>query len=320
MSKILLFFASIFSTILGANHNYLPSTTPITTPSEISADTRQIKMLKDVGEAYMDYFGLTEADFKNMSEGGFNLIEGNFDICASDGDVSYFLDMSNKYNMKVILPAGAGEAEWSYECDQEPYPADQRPVWDASSVERFVNKWKNHPALYGWDSSNEAGSTLPNVESGYYLNTEQLQTAYEDIKSWDPVHPVMIRMNGWFFYDYNSDFFKTGNPYGTNIADIVMINSYSNVEDYYSDFVSTTVSRAISSITAINSNTQFIVSLGVWEEPPLWYLPSVSQLETDLGQLAKFDVLGVAYFKYGATGSEWYLPQSATAIWNRIRQ
>src|SRR3972149_1709052 len=92
------------------------------------AESYPLIILKDVGEAYLDHFGLAETDFELIKNAGFNTIEGNFDICASDEDVLFFLDSAQKYNLKVIMPAGAGEAEWGYECDIAPLP-EQKPAW-----------------------------------------------------------------------------------------------------------------------------------------------------------------------------------------------
>lgn len=273
------------------------------------ADNRKkIVVMKDVGEAYMDYFGLKERDFELLKQAKIDVIEGNFDICASDSDVSYLLDTSYKYGLRVILPAGAGEAEWGYECDKEPYPKDQKPEWDRSAVSQWMNKWRSHPALFAWDISNEAGSVFPNASDKNMLTEKQLKQASNDVRQFDPSHPVMVRMNGWYFYDYENNFFRTGNPFARGVADIVMVNAYSNVEEYFSDFVLTVTDRAGKSIYSVDPKPTLIIALGVWEEKPLWVKPSVQQLENDLRQLKGKNILGVAYFKYGASSSEWYLP------------
>lgn len=294
-----------------------------------SVKTPTFILLKDVGEAYMDHFGLSDQDFKQMKAAGVTHIEGNFDICASDEDVRYFLNQSQRYGLQVIMPAGAGEAEWGYDCDQESYSPTQGPVWQKNKVVAWVKKWKNHPAIYAWDISNEAGSVFPNarwnndmkgtVPDALYITAPQLQTAYRDVKLADAKHPLMIRMNGWFFYDNDSNFFRSGNPFAIDVADIVMINAYSNVEDYYSDFVDTVMDRAIDAVQRTDPDVDFIVSLGVWREPPLWYLPTKNQLNHDLKVVASFDEpLKLSFFKYGARGSEWYLPEDAPEIWKRI--
>ena len=280
-------------------------------PSPVVSDhSQKVKILKDVGEAYLDHLGLEDSDFQTIAQSKIDVIEGNFDICASDEDVRYFLNKSQEYGLKVILPAGSGEAEWGYECNQEPFPENQAPVWGKARVVNFVDRWKNHPALYAWDISNEAGSVFPNPSPQNMLAAEQIGQAYQDVKAADPDHPAMIRMNGWYFYDYDSDFFRQGNPFGKGLADIVMINAYSNVEDYFDDFVSTVSSRAISSLKKIDPNVKIVIALGAWEELPLWYLPRPSQFRTDLDQVTEFSdqVSGIGFFKYGATESEWYLP------------
>lgn len=278
-----------------------------------------VVMLKDVGEAYMDRFGLTERDFEMISSSGFNTIEGNFDICADSDDVEWFLRMAQDHNLRVVLPAGSGEAEWGYACDEEPYPVTQNPVWNREAVRDWVYKWRDHPALLGWDISNEAGSVFPNANGKNYLTLAQLKAAYRDVKSFDPEHPIMIRMNGWYFYDFDRDFFRRGNPFSEGVADVVMINAYSNVDEYFPDFVTTVATRSISSIRLEDPDVQFIFAVGVWREPPLWRLPTAAHLKHDLRQLDNLSTpVGVGYFKYGAKDSEWYMPEDAPELWEMV--
>lgn len=326
--SIFFVFAFLISseTIFAAYRNKVTNK-KTTQPKNINTPTQKqpsqgIKMLKDVGEAYMDHFGLTETDFINFKKMGVNLIEGNFDICATDTDIRFLLDNADRNNIKVIMPAGSGEAEWSYKCNQEPYPKSQKPVWNKTAVTKFINKWKSHPAIYGWDTSNEAGSVLPNANPDTYANMltlVQIQQAYKDVKAADPNRPVMIRQNGWFYYDDDKNFFKRGNPYTSNVADIVMINAYSNVEEYFPDFVSTVMNRSQKAILEVDPKVKFIVSLGVWNEPPLWKKPTTQQLQNDLNQYKKLNnVMGIAYFKYGANGSEWYMPKDSKDLLPQI--
>jgi hypothetical protein len=301
--------------IITNKSNFKSTSTRNTSDITNKGGSEKIYILKDVGEAYMDHFGLTDADFDKIAAAGFDVIEGNFDICASDTDVKYFLEMSQKYNLKVIMPAGSGEAEWGYLCDED-YP-DQKPVWDRLAVDEFINRWKSYNNVYAWDTSNEAGSVMPNSDKGYYLTLSQLQTAYKDVKSADSQRPVFIRMNGWFFYDYDNDFFRTGNPFGEKVADIVMVNSYSNVDEYFDDFVSTVYERSEKSIHAIDRHVQLTYALGVWEELPLWHVPTENQFHNDMQALGNNNVVGVGFFKYGAVGSEWYLPDH-NSIWQMI--
>ncbi|MBI2004814.1 hypothetical protein HYS79_01470 [Patescibacteria group bacterium] len=292
-----------------------------------------LAILKDVGEAVYDHFGLTQKDFSAIKEAGFDVIEGNFDICAGREDVQYFLDSARDAGLKVILNAGAGEAEWGYTCDDNFIPG-QKPVWQSEKVKQWVAAWKGHPALYAWDTSNEDGGVFPfgtggiqpdpQWETKFALSAAQLGQAYLDVKSVDLAHPVMIRMNGWYFYDYADDFFRPGNSFANNVADIVMVNAYSNVDEYFPDFVSTVMLRATRSIYAIDPKVVFIPSLGVWEEPPIWVKPTTAHLINDYTQALKTEnLIGVAFFKYGAKeGDGWYLPDSArgdATLWRTIR-
>jgi len=154
---------------------------------------------------------------------------------------------------------------------------------------------------------------------------EQLQQAYSDVKSFDAEHLVMIRMNGWYFYDYNNNFFRPGNSFGKDVADIVMINAYSNVDEYFNDFVSTVLMRAARSIYAIDPDVKLVPALGVWEEPPIWVKPTVDHLINDYNQALKAEnLLGVAFFKYGASdGEDWFLPDASRGnpvLWQTIQE
>jgi hypothetical protein len=284
---------------------------------------RVLKILKDVGEPMYSHFGLRGEDFVLIREAGFDVIAGNFDICASYEDVQFFLDSARAAGLAVILNAGSGEAEWGYECGGEPF-SPQKPVWQKQKVVAWVNEWKKHPALFAWDTSNEAGANFPfGSNSELALTLEQLEQAYRDVKQADPGHDVLIRMNGWHFYDNDSNFFRAGNPFGKNVADIVMINAYSNVEDYYDDFVGTVASRATHAIAVVEPNMNIIVALGAWQELPLWYKPLPLHLKHDYEQAIKNnDLFGVAFFKYGAwAGNDWYLPhknRGSHELWSLI--
>ena len=293
-----------------------------------------LAILKEVGEAAYYHFGLKEADFLAIRTAGFDVIEGNFDICANDIDVRFFLDNATAADLKVILNAGAGEAEWGYSCDDDFTPG-QKPVWKKDKVKAWVEKWKNHSALYAWDTSNEDGGTFPfgaggvqpdpNWETRYALSVEQLQQAYSDVKSFDPSHPVLIRMNGWYFYDYADNFFRPGNSFGESVADIVMINVYSNTEEYFKDFVLTVFMRAARSIYAIDPDVKLVPALGVWSEPPTWIKPTRDHLVNDYNQASKAEnLLGIAFFKYGASdGDDWFLPEASRGdpkLWQTIQE
>lgn len=293
-----------------------------------------LAILKDVGEAAYDHFGLTKDDFLKIKQAGFDVIEGNFDICAPDADVKFFLDSAEEAGLRVILNAGSGEAEWGYTCDGNLEPG-QKPVWQRERVEAWVEKWKAYPALYAWDTSNEDGGTFPFGAGGvtpdpawetkYSLSVGKLSQAYADVKSFDPSHPILIRMNGWYFYDNTGNFFGPGNSFGKDVADIVMINAYSNVDGYFDDFVSTVLMRATRSMYAIDPDVRMIPALGVWSEPTTWIKPTREHLINDYNQALKAENLeGIAFFKYGASeGKDWFLPDATRGdpmLWQMIRE
>ena len=195
----------------------------------------------------------------------------------------------------------------------------KKPVWQKEKVFEFIMKWNHYENVYAWDISNEAGSVFPNSDSNYYLSNEQLNTAYFDVKSQVKDRPVLIRMNGWFFYDFESNFFREGNPFTENISDIVMVNAYSNVDEYFSDFVRIVYERSEKAIHNVDPSVSLIYALGAWEEPPLWKLPNEGQLLNDMESLSGKNILGTGIFKYGAQGSEYYLPEKVD-IWSLIKE
>jgi len=295
----------------------------VTPKSEFGGGT--YLMLKDVGEPYLDRFGLGPSDFNKIKAAGFDIIESNFDICAPSSDVLTFLEGAKDAGLKVVMTAGAGEAEWGYPCDEQ-FSSDLKPHWEKDRVQAWVKKWSYHQAIFAWDISNEGGQNFPNAadndgweNEGLALTTTQLQQAYRDVKAADPSRPVMIRMNGWYFYDYDSNFFRAGNAFGPGVADIVMVNAYSNVDEYYPDLVTTVATRAHDSVRAVNPNAKIIVALGAWGEQPMWFTPSIAHLNNDFNQAKKTkDLLGVAIFKYGAEDSDWWMVRDASQLWNAI--
>ena len=304
---------------------------PVATPEILPVATVKSKeyyvMLKDVGEPFLENFGLSPADFNNIKAAGVDIIAGNFDICATPSEVLIFLTGAQSAGLKVIMSAGAGEAEWGYPCDEN-FSNTLKPEWQKEAVQAWVRKWAYHPAIFAWDISNEDGQNFPNAqnvnenwaEQGYALTVAQLQQAYRDVKQADPTRPTMIRMNGWYFYDYDSNFFRAGNAFGPNIADIVMVNAYSNVGEYFPDFVSTVSTRAYSAVRAMTPNAKIIVALGAWQEPPLWVTPSLENFKNDIAQAQKTNnLLGMAVFKYGAEESEWWMPRDALTLWNSLK-
>jgi hypothetical protein len=312
--------------------NVEPTTTPTPTPtiSPIPTQTPLVSsdlyfILKDVGEPYLNRFGLGPADFNKIKEAGFNMVAMNFDICANSSDVIIFLDAAKDAGLKVIMTAGAGEAEWGYPCDEQ-FDANLKPQWEKEKVQAWVRKWAYHSAIYAWDISNEDGQNFPNAirvgdnwaEEGFAVSTSQLQEAYKDVKEADPTRPIIVRMNGWFFYDNETNFFREGNAFGSDVADIVMINAYSNVDEYFPNFVEVVSTRARNAIKAFNPNAKIIISLGAWQEPPIWVKPTLSQFNNDFIQAKKTkDLLGIAVFKYGAEQSdEWWIPRDAPELWS----
>lgn len=290
---------------------------PFTQPNiSIPVQSKPMVILKDVGEPQYTHFGLTEQDFQLIAAANFTHITENFDLCADPADVKWYLDSAQQYNLKVIMMAGAGEAEWGYACDGEPYPLTQKPIWQKDLVTDWINQWKTHPAVFAWDISNEAGLNFPNGENnpeiaeGWGKNAislAQLQQAAVDVKTADPAHSRLIRMSGYVFYENTQFFFEQKNPFAKDLAEYVMINAYSNTPEYDPSLITEIVSKSASAISSIDPQVQVVYSLGVWHEPPMWTKPPAENVQNDIRQLNSFP--DIAYYRYGAqAGSEWYFP------------
>lgn len=126
-------------------------------------------------------------------------------------------------------------------------------------------------------------------------------------------------MNGWFFYENKDNPFIRGNPFDTQVTDVVMVNAYSNVDEYFPDFVEETLSIAKKKLKEKDNKVKIFAALGAWSEPPLWKKPSIEHLGHDVDAIRKVgEVESYGFFKYGARGSEWYMPESAPEVWTFI--
>lgn len=308
-------FGSSSSTPILQDHEPIP-TTIVKLPRLHDRET----ILNGVGDSKLVDFGLTDQDFQQIAASGVTIIQTNFDICADDQNVMRFLNQSKNVGLSVVLPAGVGDTEWGYSCDKNTFPSTQKPEWQKSAIADWISKWKSHPALYGWATANEAGSYLPNANSKATLTLEQLKTAYSDVRSLDPDHPVIIYMNGKNFIDHEDNYFWSGNPFSDDVADIVIVTAHSNFGRYDASFVAKITSRAKSSIFTTSPNTRLVISLAAWKQDPTWALPITSNLQSEIKKVSDHqDIIGIAFFKYGAKGSGWHLPTDAPQLFTLLK-
>ena len=113
---------------------------------------------------------VTDADLDAMESAGIGIIEGEWGMAdATPQKVLALLDRANARGMKLIMNFTENSA-WGYAYGE--MGAHQAPQWQKAEVQAYVRAIMKHPALFGYDVSNEAGENLPvhrePVDSTFY--------------------------------------------------------------------------------------------------------------------------------------------------------
>lgn len=264
---------------------------------------------------------IDDKDLNLISQMGFSVLaseEGVNDIDTEE--MKHTLDRIYKHGLKMIVDAGFSSGAWGYKEDGSDDP-EQEPVWQKEKMQNWVLELKDHPAIYGWDISNEAGENLPNGNR-YRISLAQLKQASIDIRQIDSTRPVMIRMHYW---DEEDGDFGRQNPFAPEIADIVMLNLYSNYSldgqtALLPDMVNDSAKILIDKIAAIDPNVKIWLSLAAFEEQPMFLNPSVTGIRQDIQSVLKLaNIESIGFFGWGEPMSNWYLPRDGKEILSAIQ-
>jgi len=240
---------------------------------------------------------------------------------VSQEDFKLLLDRINSHGLKIILDAVFSPSAWGYNNDDATLP-NQKPVWQKDKVQTWVAAFKNHPAVYGWDISNEAGENLT-ADDGLRISLAQLKTAATDVRAVDATHPIIIRMHYW---DESDGDFGQKNPFDKNIADIVILNLYSNYSEdgktkLLPEMINDSAQILINKIKAVDANARVWLSLAVYSEPPMFLKPSSQDLERDLTASLKLTgIESIGFFGWGESEDDWYLPRDGQNLLVMIKQ
>jgi hypothetical protein len=256
---------------------------------------------------------ISETDLDFIATSGYTILMPEWGIDdVSVPDVINLLDRLEQRNIKIVLDAGFTAAAWDINSNiKEKEDGEHSSFWLPKKVESWVSALKTHPAVYGWDISNEAGENMIEDET-FRITLDQLRTASTDVRSFDNTHPIIIRMHYWDEYDGD---FNGLNPFDKGIADIVVLNLYSN---YSNDGKKVLLPHMIkdsaqileSKIRSVDPDVDIWLSLSAYAEPPMFLKPTPSDLDRDIK--ASFDLKGfksIGFFGWGSPDNDWYLPR-----------
>ncbi len=279
-------------------------------------------MMKGVGSQ------VSEEEMRAMRQAGITIIGTEWGI-GREEEMQVFLDRAQRAGLLVVGDGGFSEAAWKRKGDEV--------VFQREKVQQFVRRFFRHPALFGWDISNEAGENFSfsrfhncSRSSGCgILSVSDLREVRAAVREIDPVHPILVRMHYWDEWD---DPFGEGNPFAAGIADIVMLNIYSN---YSADgktralprMVEDHAPRHVAAITEEDPSVEVWISIAAFAEDlpgdPVFLSPSPADLERDIVAACALPVSGIGFYQWGPekyVDPLWYLPRDGERLWDVIRK
>jgi len=294
--------------------------TPIQEPV---IDSEIIWMMKDLSlDATIDELQL----IKNT---GFDVITTSWGIEQDVYKARNFLNNAESVGLKVVMDAGFSYYAWGFTDEDWQLSNAKKPVWQKQLVQNWVSTLKDHPAIYGWDISNEAGENFPKSKSPdlhdvhYALTLGQISIAKKDVIAVDPTRPIFIRMHPW---DTNLPSFDDTNPFAKNIADIVMLNIYSNFIHEGSsnpELIENSGQYYVDEIKNRDPNVKIWLALASFEELPSFKKPSTEEIGNDIAVSKSLEgVEGIGFYLWSTTskyGEEGNLSEIHPDLWNAIK-
>jgi hypothetical protein len=278
---------------------------------------------------------ISTQDFTEMKEGGIEILTTEWGMEVKDNKARAFLDKAHNAGLKVVMDAGFSHTAWGFSSDDwDNLPPGKEPVWQKDRVQEWVNEFKDHPAVFGWDICNEFGENLPSgaaAENTHWPETaitvDQLKQARADVLQVDPDKPILIRMN---HQSFEKRFGYIEHNFAPDIAEIVMLNLYSNYMEngrvVWSDAIKLVGQEDIDALKNTDPSTKVWIALAAFEDKGLFDRPTPENLLDDIEETYKLrDNSGVGFFCWGPTfpdsksGRVWYLPESGPDLWKVIK-
>jgi len=276
---------------------------------------------------------IPQEDFIKMKYAGISILTTEWGMNKSVAEARAFLDKAYAAGLKVVMDGGFSWAAWGFaESDWYVLPAGKRPVWQKEKVQQWVEALKNHPAVFGWDISNEAGMNFPSgarARNSKWPDTavtiNQLKQARADILEIDPEKPIMLRMAPW---DLTQPSFQIDNPFEAGLADIVMLNMYSNYAPTGNatdpNIVQEKGPGYISEIKSNDPNAKIWVAVAAFKEPGYFQRTATNDLVRDIKSAMNLPhVSSLGFFAWGpidfGRDDAWYLPEDGADLYNVIQ-
>lgn len=283
---------------------------------QLPQDSLLVWHLKDIPLAVSD----SELDL--IAQTGFQLLLPEWGVDdAQASQVLALLDRLESRGLAMVLDGGFSAGAWGFAEDGT--DQGKSPVWQEAKMSAWVNALKAHPALYAWDISNEAGENFDLGRHNFRLSLADLQTASSAMRSLDPTHPLILRMHYWD--DEDGDFNQL-NPFSPGLADIVVLNLYSNYSldgatPLLPEMIQDSASLLINKITAVDGAVDIWLSLAAYRELPFFVKPSPDALQRDILAALRLNSLSsLGFFGWGSLDYGWYLPRDGADLLTTINQ
>ena len=203
----------------------------------------------------------------------------------------------------------------------------QKPVWQKEKVQTYIHALGGHNAIYGYDISNEAGENLPGGDT-QRITLAQMKEAAKNVREIDDTRPILMRMHYWDRFDGD---FSDKNPFDSGIADIVMLNLYSNfTNDRQSALLPHMIKNSgqslVNKIMGIDPNVRIWIALGAFRELPHFLAPTDDSLRRDIENTLLIEgVENIGFFGWGPErypneGIGWYLPRDGKSLIEVIKE
>lgn len=276
---------------------------------------------------------IPQADFVTMKKSGISILTTEWGMEVDINKTKAFLDRANSAGLKVVMDGGFTYPAWGFtDNDWDNLPAGKSPIWQKDRVQSWVKTFKDHPAVFGWDICNEYGENLPSgaqAKNSQWPRTaitlKQLKQARSDVLQIDPAKPILIRTYSW---DFNEPPFGNHRPFEAGIAEIVMLNLYSNYLEnnniQWPTVIQDAGAESVRIIKEKDPNAKVWLSIAAFEDEELFSKPTVASLTRDINETLKIpNIDGIGFFEWGPAdigrGKVWYLPQTGADLWKVIQ-
>ncbi len=256
----------------------------------------------------------TQEELNEIKNAGFDIIHVEWGLKVGMEKAKEFLEKAKKAGLYVVMDAGFSPAAWGI--NEE----NKIPKLQEEKLTEWINALKSYENIYAWDICNEYGTNFRDYEEGeneFPIYLEELREAKNLVKNLDPKRKILIRMHDWDYEELN---FDLKDRYEKGLADIFMLNMYSNWigEGENAELIKDT-EKYIQKIKAIDPDVEIWVAIASFEEMPYFKKPESKKLEEEIEYLMNIkDIKGIGFYGFGSK-ERWYLPRDGKDLWETIK-